>query len=244
MSALTRKQREVLQRESFLLDVARKMLMEHGFAGLSMDRLAEASEYSKGTIYQHFSTKEDLVAALAVQSTEQRRELFQRARGYRGRSRERMFAMGVADELFARLSPQYYQAEMIIRLANLRDRADARRRRILLERDRECVGWVREIIQSALDDGDLRLHQSWTPERLALATFSIAVGTQLGLLNDEALFEGPISGSRYCLMRESVNAMLDGFGWRPLYSVGNYAETRLRILETVFPDEWRRVEPG
>lgn len=244
MSALTRKQREVLQREALLLDVARKMLMDLGFSGLSMDRLAEASEYSKGTVYQHFSTKEDLVAALAVQSTEQRRELFLRAREYRGRSRERMFAMGVADELFARLSPQYYQAEMIIRLANLRDRANARRREILLERDRECVEWVREIIQNALDDGDLTLQQSWNPERLALATFSIAIGTQLGLLNDDALFGGEASGSRYCLMRESVNAMLDGFGWRPLYSEGNYAETRLRILETVFPDEWRRAESG
>ncbi len=244
MSTLTRKQREVLQRESLLLDLARKMLMDHGFAGLSMDRLAEASEYSKGTVYQHFSTKEDLVAALAVQSTEQRRGLFERARRYPGRSRERMFAMGVADELFARLSPQYYQAELIIRLANLRDRADARRRRILLERDRECVGWVREISEGALGDGDLTLREPWTPERLALATFSIAIGTQLGVLNDEDLFDAKVSGPPCCLMRESVNAMLDGFGWLPLYSEGNYAETRLRILETVFPDEWRRVEPG
>ncbi len=63
---MTRKQREIRQREAYLLDVARKMLMEHGFSGLSMDRLAEATEYSKGTVYQHFSTKEDLVAALAV----------------------------------------------------------------------------------------------------------------------------------------------------------------------------------
>jgi hypothetical protein len=28
------------------------MLVEHGYAGLSMDRLAEATEYSKGTSYR------------------------------------------------------------------------------------------------------------------------------------------------------------------------------------------------
>ena len=64
MSTLTRKQREVHQRELMLLDVARKMLIENGYAGLNMDRLAEATEYGKGTVYQHFSTKEDLVTAL------------------------------------------------------------------------------------------------------------------------------------------------------------------------------------
>src|SRR4051812_34099941 len=108
MSTLTRKQREIQQRETLLLDVARTMLMEHGFAGLSMDRLAEATEYSKGTIYQHFSTKEDLVAALAVQSVKYRAELFDRANTLSGHPRERMFAIGVADEMFARLHPQYY----------------------------------------------------------------------------------------------------------------------------------------
>ncbi len=47
MSTLTRKQREVHQRELMLLDVARKMLVENGYAGLNMDRLAEATEYSE-----------------------------------------------------------------------------------------------------------------------------------------------------------------------------------------------------
>ena len=243
MSTLTRKQKEIRQREALLLDVARKMLMEQGFAGLSMDRLAEATEYSKGTVYQHFSTKEDLVAALAVQSIEHRRQLFDRARGYEGRSRERMFAIGVADELFARLHPQYYQAEMVIRLANLQDRADVQRRKLLLERDRECIGWVREIIEQAVVEGDLKLCRSWTPEKLALATFSIAVGTHLGIINYEPLFDSSDLGLPCSLMHESINTMLDGFGWRPLYSEGDYAGIRLKILETVFPDEWRRIEP-
>jgi AcrR family transcriptional regulator len=48
MGTLTRKQREVRQRERALLGIARKMLIEQGYAGLSMDRLAEATEYSKG----------------------------------------------------------------------------------------------------------------------------------------------------------------------------------------------------
>ncbi len=33
------------------------MIVRDGYHGLSMDRIAEALEYSKGTIYQHFSCK-------------------------------------------------------------------------------------------------------------------------------------------------------------------------------------------
>src|SRR5277367_6090373 len=85
VSTLTRKQREVHQRELMLLDVARKMLVEDGYAGLKLDRLAEATEYSKGTVYQHFSTKEDLVTALALQTMERRTLLFARAAAFKGR---------------------------------------------------------------------------------------------------------------------------------------------------------------
>jgi len=241
MSTTTRKQKEIRQREAYLLDVARRMLMEQGFAGLSMDRLAEATEYSKGTIYQHFSTKEDLVAALAVQSIEHRRELFERARTFEGRPRERMFAVGVADELFGRLHPQYYQAEMVIRLANLQDRADVQRRKLLRERDRECALWVREIIEEAVAVGDLVLREPWTPQGLTTATFAVAVGTHLGLINADPLFHECPKEHACRLKRESLNMMLDGFGWRPLYTEWDYAGTRLRVMETIFPDEWRQI---
>ena len=55
MATSARKQREVKERERHLLDVARGMLIAQGYSGLSMDRLAEATEFSKGTIYQHFA---------------------------------------------------------------------------------------------------------------------------------------------------------------------------------------------
>jgi len=242
MSTTTRKQKEIRQREAYLLDVARRMLMEHGFAGLSMDRLAEATEYSKGTVYQHFSTKEDLVAALAVQSIEHRRELFERARGFDGRARERMFAIGVADEVFGRLHPQYYKAEMVIRLANLQDRADVQRRKLLQERDRECARWTREIIEAAVADGDLVLRDPWTPEKLAVAVFAIAVGTHLGLVNSEPLFGGCVMENACSVKREGVNMMLDGFGWRPLYTEWDYGATRVRVMEAIFPEEWRAIQ--
>ena len=43
------------------------MLLERGYLGLTMDRIAKATEYSKGTIYHHFSSKEVLLEALVDQ---------------------------------------------------------------------------------------------------------------------------------------------------------------------------------
>jgi AcrR family transcriptional regulator len=244
MSTLTRKQREIRQRESMLLDVARTLLMEHGFAGLSMDRLAEATEYSKGTIYQHFSTKEDLVAALAVQSLTRRSELFDRASAFEGRPRERMFAIGVADELFARLHPQYYRSEMVIRMAALQTRADAERRKLLCGRDETCMKTVREVVDAGVAEGDLAFPPPLTAEHVCFAIHSIALGTHLNLSSYGSPVDATKLGPPESLVRDNVQVLLDGFGWRPLATEWDYGRTYRRLIETVFADERRRLEAG
>mgnify|MGYP001820983313 CR=1 FL=1 len=57
MPALTRKQREILEREELILSAAQKLLHEQGYNHLTMDRVAETVEYSNGTIYNHFASK-------------------------------------------------------------------------------------------------------------------------------------------------------------------------------------------
>src|SRR5262245_12250553 len=116
MSTLTRKQREIQQREERILEESRKLLLEEGYHGLSMDRIAEVLEYSKGTIYQHFPNKEEILLALANQSMERRLDLFRRAASFKGGSRERISAVGVAAELFFRLYQHHFQVEHVLRL--------------------------------------------------------------------------------------------------------------------------------
>src|SRR6516225_5463962 len=55
-----RKERERAAREELILDHAQRMLLRDGFQNLNLDELAEAVEYSKGTLYLHFKTKEDI----------------------------------------------------------------------------------------------------------------------------------------------------------------------------------------
>jgi AcrR family transcriptional regulator len=111
-ATLTRKQREVKEREGRILELARSMIIQEGYHGLSMDRIAEALEYSKGTIYQHFSCKEEILMALVNQTMERRLDLFRCAAAFRGRSRERITAVGAAGgAVFSTLSRSHPHRE-------------------------------------------------------------------------------------------------------------------------------------
>jgi AcrR family transcriptional regulator len=244
MSTLTRKQREVHQRELMLLDVARKMLIENGYAGLNMDRLAEATEYGKGTVYQHFSTKEDLVTALARQTMEQRALLFARAATFAGRPRERFMAIGVADELFGRLYPHYYRSEMIIKMADLEERASAERLETFRRLECRCLADVTKIVDDAIAQKDMTLPPSMKPAEIVYAVFTMAIGTQTTLqifrtVLDDLAIDDPLKSSR-----NNMQALLDGLGWRPLRAEWDYDSTLKRIAKEVFPNEWRRARLG
>jgi TetR/AcrR family fatty acid metabolism transcriptional regulator len=51
-------------RATMILDVAEEILAERGYYETSMDEIAARAGVSKGTLYQHFPRKEDLVSAL------------------------------------------------------------------------------------------------------------------------------------------------------------------------------------
>lgn len=239
MGTVTRKQREVQRREQMLLDIGRRMLIEHGFAGLSMDRLAEATEYSKGTIYQHFSTKEDLVAALAVQSIERRLELFNRADRFAGRPRERLAAIAVADEVFARLHAHYFRSELIIKMASLQERASAGRLDSWNQLDACCFGMVRSLIAQAIAAGDLVLPPGRTEGEILFGLFSLVLGSHMVILNHGPLVAEWAIGPPFQAIRRTLDTMLDGLGMRPLASTWDYEATRRRVLNEVFADESR-----
>ena len=239
MGTTSRKQREVHQREQLLLDTGRRLLIEQGFAGLSLDRLAESTEYSKGTIYQHFSTKEDLVAALAVQTIERRFSLFGRAAQLVGRPRERLTAIQVADELFARLHPHYFRSELIIKMADLANRASPDRLAALHKLDACCSRMVGDLIAEAIHLGDLVLHPPRTEGEILFGLFSIAIGTHTLLLNHGVLLEEWRIGPPFQALRRNLDALLDGYGMHPLSAHWDYEATRVRALKEVFADECR-----
>ena len=63
-ASLSRKEREKLRHREEILAVALKLFSEKGFHDVSMQEIAEESEFAVGTLYKFFEGKESLFAAL------------------------------------------------------------------------------------------------------------------------------------------------------------------------------------
>jgi AcrR family transcriptional regulator len=71
----------------------------------------EACDYSTGTLYQHFASKEDLLVALLTDCAQERIQLFRIAASWDAGARDRMFAFGVAEAVFVKRNPEYFRLE-------------------------------------------------------------------------------------------------------------------------------------
>ncbi|MDH5491172.1 MAG: TetR/AcrR family transcriptional regulator [Myxococcales bacterium] len=64
MGASERREREREERRTLILEAARGVVLERGFAALTMDAVAKRAELSKGTLYLYFDSRDALCAAL------------------------------------------------------------------------------------------------------------------------------------------------------------------------------------
>ena len=150
-----RKGRERAAREELILKHASQLLVRDGFQNLNLDKVAKAIEYSKGTIYLHFETKEDLVLAIATKVVSERAKLFERASRFVGNTRERMRAIGFACCQFAVIHRDYFNLEMMLKSASFWENASEERRRLHGIQSGKLFHSVNSIAQDAVMVGDL-----------------------------------------------------------------------------------------
>ncbi len=235
---LKRKQREIQQRELQILETSREMLIAEGYHGLNMDRIAERLEYSKGTIYNHFNCKEEIILALAVDAEQRRAELFERASTFRGCARERMAAIGVAAELFVRLHPDHFRVERIVRSMSIWEKTSEQRRMILRSCETRCLGIVAGIVRDAISQADLTLPPESTPEDLVFGLWSLAYGAYSLIAENSYLMDLGIRDPFYAV-RENQTLLIDGYHWQPLSREYDYDAVYLRIEKELFSDEFQ-----
>lgn len=240
METTTRKQRQWQQREALILDVARQMLLEGGYLGLNMDRIAEAVEYSKGTIYQHFSCKEDVLSAICTQSLEQMVTLFERGNTFVGRTRERIIAIGEAYDLFVQLYPHHFQSSYILQTVSIREKTSKARQQRLEACEHRCMAIVSGIVRDGLVQGDLVLPTWISPEQFTFGLWALTSGAH-AIMAHKSLESLGIERPHDTLYN-NYHIMLDGVGWQPLSHVWDYAQTRTRIRQEIFRDAYRQLE--
>lgn len=236
MITLTRKEREKQEREARILELARKMLRESGYLGLSMDRIAAEMEYSKGTIYQHFPNKEEIILSLANQALEKRLAMFTKAAAWQGSPRERMAAVGAAAAEFVRLHPLYFAVDQLVRSASIWEKTSDQRRQFMLHCETNCMAILGQIVRDAVGNGDLILGEGLTKETVIFGLWSMNFGAYSIITSSETLDQIGLPEPETALWHNQ-SLLLDGYGWRPLSTEWDYLAIFHQAKEQLFRDE-------
>jgi AcrR family transcriptional regulator len=234
MVELSRKQREIERRTAEILRVSKPILVREGFHALSMDRVASDMEYAKGTIYNHFPHKEEIVLALAFESMELRRKLFEHAVAYPRSTRFRMMAIGTACEFYTQHCIEDFVIEQWVRNANVWDKSTQKRQDLIRQCEASCMAIVSSVIHHGIAVSELPRSDALPPEEMVFGLWAINFGSQILMASSPSLsalgVHDPIRSIRvHCC------TLLNGFDWAPHMPVENYLATSDQMNAELFP---------
>lgn len=241
MNTRTPKKQEIYDRELRILELARKMLLSGGYHGLGLDSLAAELGISRGTIYNHFKCKEEIILALLIETMERRRTMIQRAAAYQGAPRVRLAAIGVAAELFVRLYPDHFRVEQIVKSDSIWDKTTEERRSLVKTCQMQCVGIVAGVVRDGIAQSHVTLPDNMTPESLVFGLWSMTEGAYSIIATSDAVRELGIEDP-FQAIRLNIHGMIDGFGWTPLRKDLDYDQTMEQFMADVFAEEFSRLK--
>lgn len=76
MGIADRKEREFKQREEDILQAAYDLFAEEGIEFVTIEMIAELAEVGKGTIYKHFSSKNEIFGSLVIRQSKEVLDIF------------------------------------------------------------------------------------------------------------------------------------------------------------------------
>ncbi len=241
MTTLTPKKQAIRQRERKVLELARRMVLQGGYHGLSLESLAEQLGVSRGTIYNHFKCKEEIILALLIETMDKRRAMFQRAAAHSGVARVRLAAIGVAAELFVRLYPDHFRVEQIVKSDSIWDKTTEERRSVVKSCQVQCVGIVAGVVRDGIANGHVDLPEEHSPESLVFGLWSMTEGAYSILATSDSMEALGIT-QPFMAIRNNIHRMLDGYNWTPLSTEHDFAAEMEQIVRQVFPAEFAKLK--
>jgi AcrR family transcriptional regulator len=240
MNTLSRKQREIRDRELLFLDIAEQLLDAHGHQALSMDRIAEIAEYSKGTVYQHFKNKEEVLIHICWRGMGLLAELFERAASFDGNGRERMLAILTAHRLYAALYPLHFDMINTVKAGGVKEKIGCDCLEKHQAAEQRVLGAVAGVVLQAQAEGELPASCELSPMELVYGLWSLTFGG-LSLQNaDVNLAEIGVRDPNHVLATIG-NYTLDGAGWTPLSRDFDYHASLTRIRDSLFAAEFAQL---
>ena len=218
-------------REKFMLEKAREMLNSDGFQALTLPGLAEFSGYSKPTIYKYFPNKEDLMVALAVESTALQISYLESAAQFKGKSREKIH---VIHSLDTTVLQEFGRDFLLIHTNKIRSMASLNRQKQLDDLVERRLEILAGIIHEAVQAEDLNLPAAMTKYELIFILMATVLGGHAMRESDSPVMEKWFKEINF--QHSLLGILLDGLGWKPFSDEWDYSESINRFYNEVFPE--------
>lgn len=225
---LSGKQREIQEREELFLELARRIFLQEGYHALTIGRIARLTGFSKGTVYQRFACKEELMMELAIRACEDMIALMQQVAGIRGRPRERIVAIGRAIELYAGRYFESLTIMAVIQEETIMDRVPAAQRQRKTDLELRFFDILIGIVRDAVDAGDLKMPTRCTAQSIALSLWALIDGWGHAVRGAVPLKHLGLGDAVVDVLR-SAQFLMDGYGWRPLYRDWDYHRVEAEV---------------
>lgn len=219
---LSPKKLEIQQRPGRILNSARRILSEEGYAFLTIDRIAKELNCSRPPIYESFASREDIVMGLAIEDIVQRWKLLKKAIAFEGRSREKISAMSA---IFDKMYPEHLKVLVILQPNSIRQRASEKKLKTLEEYEARAFDLGVRVVEDAVEAGDLVIPEGLSATMVAYSMLCLSFG---GSTFESRFPYWPLQQrdfDRNLAFKWGASAMLDGFGWKPLSYEFDYLET-------------------
>lgn len=237
----TKRQQAIADREQELLVLAEHIILEQGISNLTMDKLVAASDYSKGTVYNHFSSKEDLFCALCVKCIKLLLTRFSKISQFEGNSREKVLACHYAYRLHVLMNPTLFAITILSQSPAVQEKCSKERLDEHRKLDQQATAIIDELHKEAVDQGDLRVSIGVSVNSLVFASWAMSFGTNSLLAvatNLETIQRLEMDNT----LLVNVSLLMDGMGWQPLSTEFDYQQTWQRIGREIFADELQELQ--
>lgn len=155
MEPLTRKEREKKMREEEIIAAAEKIFCQKGFDESSMDEIATKAEFTKRTLYQYFTNKEDLYFAVALKGYKQLFSLLRQGAEKGDAGFIKLYNSCKGYYKFYKEFPEMMRLMNYIGHVKRRSEKDSLRRKELIEHNNEIFKWVAVLIEEGKKDGSI-----------------------------------------------------------------------------------------
>lgn len=197
------------------------MIRDGGLGAIQMGTIAKQMGLTRGTLYNHFANREEIVLCLAARAIRRRLALFQFAIDRFERPRDQIAAVGLACEVYVDKMPDDFAVEQMVRHDSVLLKTSAIHRDQLHRDEKECMELVGGVVQQAVRAGDLVLDDEDSAQNVLFGLWSLIYGGLTLEATSPSLAQVGIESPRIAI-RRNCNAMLDGIRWQPLLDPARY----------------------